>query len=101
MAQFNAQLTQNKVEQSRAVIASKDLKTRRVKSTLEKSLGVIVFSAQSIRNKMDEFRALMATEKPEIVGITESWIHTNARDFEEFEIPGYKMFKKDREGRGG
>ena len=102
MAHFNAQATQNKIEQSGAVIASEDSKTRRIKSNLEKSLRVIVFNAQSIRNKMDEFRALMATEKPKIVGITESWIHTDGRDFEgEFKIPGYKMFKKDRVGRGG
>ena len=45
---------------------------------------------------------LLATEKPEIVGITETWIHTNMRDFEgEFEIPGYKTFKKDRLDREG
>ena len=51
---------------------------------------------------MDLFRALLATEKPEIVGITETWIHTNARDFEGvFEIPGYKTFKKDRLDREG
>ena len=70
-------------------------KTRRVNDNVEKSLRALVFNAQSIRNKMDLFRALLATEKPEIVGITETWIHTNTRDFEgEFEIPGYKTFKK-------
>ena len=53
-------------------------------------------------NRMDLFRALLATEKPEIVGITETRIHTNTRDFEgEFEIPGYKTFKKDRLDREG
>ena len=51
---------------------------------------------------MDLFRALLATEKPEIVGITETWIHTNTRDFEgEFEMPGYITFKKDRLDREG
>ena len=51
---------------------------------------------------MDLFRALLATEKPEIVGITETWIHTNTRDFKgEFEIPGYITFKKDRLDREG
>ena len=51
---------------------------------------------------MNLFRALMATEKPEIVGITETWIHTNTRDFEgEFDMLGYKMFKKDRLNREG
>ena len=44
----------------------------------------------------------MVTEKPDIVGITETWIHTHTRDFEgEFHIPGYKIFKKDRLEREG
>ena len=51
---------------------------------------------------MDLFRSLMAVEKPDIVGITETWISTNTRDFlGEFEIPGYKLFKKDRTGKKG
>ena len=76
--------------------------TRRVKDKVDTSLRVLVFNAQSIRNKMDLFKSLMAVEKPDIVGITESWIHTNTRDFEgEFEISGYRMFKKDRIGKEG
>ena len=63
---------------------------------------MLVFNAQSIRNKMNIFQALIATENPEIIGITETWIHTNTRDFEgEFDLPGYKMFKKDRLDREG
>jgi len=51
---------------------------------------------------MLEFRALLVTEKPDIVAITETWIRTNERDFiGEFEIPGYKLFHKDRTGREG
>ena len=62
----------------------------------------MVFNAQSIRNKLDIFRAHIATEELDIIGITESWIHTNTRDFEgEFELPGYRMFKKDRIGKEG
>ena len=56
-----------------------------------------LFNAQSIRNKMDLFRAMVATEKLDVIGITESWIHEETRDYiGEFEIPGYKLFKKDR-----
>ena len=51
---------------------------------------------------MDSFRALMTVEKPEIVGITESWISTDTTDFiGEFHIPGYKIIKKDRSGKKG
>ena len=63
---------------------------------------MLILNAQSIRNKMDSFRALMVIEKPDIVGITESWISTDTTDFEgEYELSGYKMFKKDRIGRKG
>ena len=53
---------------------------------------------------MSLFKALISTEEPDIIGITETWIHTNTRDFEgEFDMSGYKMFKKyrlDKEGGG-
>ena len=61
-----------------------------------------LLNAQSIRNKMDLFRAMVASEKLDIIGVTESWIHEETRDYlGEFEIPRYKLFKKDRVGRGG
>ena len=66
------------------------------------SLKVFSFNARSIRNKFLEFRALVASEKPKVVAITESWIKTSGRDFEgEFAIPGYNCFHRDREGREG
>ena len=64
------------------------------------SLKVLLFNARSIRNKFLEFRGLVATEEPEIVAITESWVKTSNRDFEgEFMIPGYQLSFKDRVGR--
>ena len=66
------------------------------------SLKVLLFNARSIRNKFLEFRGLVATEEPEIVAITESWVKTSNRDFEgEFMIPGYQLSFKDRVGREG
>lgn len=63
---------------------------------------MMVFNARSIRNKMAEFRSMVATEKLDIIGITESWIRTDTRDFEaEFELLGFKMFRKDRVRREG
>ena len=51
---------------------------------------------------MDSFKALLVLEKPDLVGITESWISTDTVDFEgEYELSGYKMFKKDRIGKKG
>ena len=41
-------------------------------------------------------------EKPDIVGITETWISTTTTDFEgEYDLLGYKMFKRDRIGKKG
>lgn len=55
----------------------------------------MLFNAQSIRNKMHLFRATIASEELDVIGITETWIHASTRDFDgEFEVPGYKMFKK-------
>jgi hypothetical protein len=63
---------------------------------------MILLNARSIRNKLPEFRCLVATETVDIIAVTESWIHTGGNDFEaEFELPGYTMFKKDRIGRQG
>ena len=62
----------------------------------------MVFNAQSIRNKVDSLRALMVAEKPETVGITELWVSTDTTHFEgDFEILGYKVFRKDRLDKKG
>ena len=61
-----------------------------------------MFNARSIRDKFLDLRALVATENPDLVAITESWLKTSSRDFEgEFEIPGYQLFHKDRNNKEG
>ena len=66
------------------------------------SLRALLFNARSIRNKFEEFVALVATEAPHLVAITESWIRTSDRDFEgEYKVPGYQLFHKDRINRQG
>ena len=66
------------------------------------SIQALLFNARSIRNKFPEFVALVSTEKPDLVAITESWIRTSNRDLEgEFAIPGYQVFHKDRVSREG
>ncbi len=45
---------------------------------------------------------LVATEKFDIISITESWLNTNDRDFlAEYNLPGYSIFSCDRENRAG
>lgn len=66
------------------------------------SLNALLFNARSIRNKFQEFVAVLTVEKPDIVAITETWVHTSRRDFEgEFHVPGYLMYHRDRSDREG
>ena len=56
----------------------------------------------SLSNKMDLFRALITEEKRDLIGITETWIDKNTRDFiEEYNVHGYRLFKKDRINKEG
>jgi len=54
-------------------------------------------NARSVRNKMNELRAVCHKEDFDIVAITESWVNVNTRDFiAEFAIPSYTILHKDR-----
>ena len=65
-------------------------------------MNVLLFNARSIRNKFLEFHGIVATEEPEMVAITESWVKSSRRDLEgEFVIPGYHLFLRDRVDREG
>ena len=63
---------------------------------------MILLNARSVRNKILEFKALVATFHYDIVAVTETWLDTERRDFAgEYYLPGYAMFHKDRRGRAG
>jgi len=63
---------------------------------------MMLLNARSIRNKLLEFRCLVATESVDIICITETWLRTDERDFtEEYHIPGYVMYLRDRGQRAG
>ncbi len=51
-------------------------------------------------NRIDEFIAIVQTFKPNIVAITETWLHDQINDAE-IAFNAYHIFCKDREGRGG
>ena len=77
----------------------------KLKGTLnsnKSSLKTVLINARSIRNKLSEFRALVSSENFSIAAVTESWLHTNTRDFiGEYQIPGYTTFYKNRTLREG
>ena len=61
-----------------------------------------LLNARSIRNKWLEFRAIIFTTPVEIIGITETWVDTDDRDFEgENRFPCYLLFHLDRTLYGG
>ena len=53
-------------------------------------------------NKKNELNIMVDDIKPHIIGITESWAHSDITDAE-LGLEGYVMFRKDRIGkkRGG
>ena len=70
--------------------------------TKSKNLKIIFFNARSIRNKFSEIIAFIHSEPIDILGITETWLNTESKDIESaYNIPGYKMFHKDRTAKRG
>jgi len=64
-------------------------------------LSCIYLNARSIVNKVDELNLYITEEKPDIVGISETWLHPDIDD-SEFQFDGYQVFRQDRKtGRGG
>ena len=55
-----------------------------------------------MRNKFDDLAAITFLENFDIIGVTESWIDTEKRDFlAEYNIEGYTLFSCERSGRVG
>ena len=60
----------------------------------------MTINAQSLRNKMNEFKLLVEDKKPQIISITESWGDENTSDGI-FALKGYTMYRDDKSGIGG
>ena len=58
-------------------------------------------NAQSINNKLDEFKLNLDTLRPKIVGITESWCSESSTLEGAISLPDFEIFRDDREGRKG
>ena len=67
-----------------------------------KFLRVLYFNARSIRNKINELKALIAVENIDVIAISETWTNFNTRDYKgEFELSGFQLFNKDRINKRG
>ena len=51
------------------------------------------------KNKRDEIETLLLKKQIDILGITESWTHSEIED-SEINCRGYTLFRKDRENVG-
>ena len=61
-----------------------------------------MFNARSLRNKFTDLEILSATNEYHIIGVSESWLNTENRDFlAEYNLPGYQMFSCERLNRTG
>ena len=61
-----------------------------------------MINARSIRNKFLELETFVASEDYHIVGVSESWLNTESRDFlAEYHLPGYSLFSCERKYRSG
>ena len=62
---------------------------------------MLYINARSLLPNVDELLVLASVDKPKIICITESWMcHDNISD-EEISIPGFQLFRRDRNRHGG
>ncbi len=57
-------------------------------------------NAQSLLSKVDELRINICDLLPDVISITETWLSEQI-DNRELTIPGFRLFRKDRDNRKG
>ena len=61
----------------------------------ENIISCFYANARSIVNKLDELALYVSEEKPDVIGITETWLHEDILN-SEIGFKGYTVFRKDR-----
>ena len=102
LSSFASSNTFSTLDASHSHTTSTPRKVAPQKNQSQPKLKILNLNCQSIVNKVQEFWALVETEKPDIVVGTESWLHPGISDSEVFP-PGYTSFRMDRKSgqRGG
>ena len=68
----------------------------------KREIKAVLINARSLRNKFSDLEELAFTENYDVIGITESWLNTEQRDFlAEYDLPGYHVFSSERSNRAG
>ena len=66
----------------------------------KKSLNLIHVNSHSLIRHFNDISALVSTERPHILALSETWLDSSVGD-SEVHIPGYTLFKFDRNRNGG
>lgn len=72
----------------------------RVISKLKTGLKIIHINAQSLNNKMDEFRYIFISSGLDIICVSETWFHSAVNN-SAYNLPGYNLIRSDRKTHGG
>lgn len=71
----------------------------RVLARRKSGLKIVHINAQSLNNKMDEFRYNFSLSGVDIICVSETWFHPNIQD-SIYDVPGYNLFRADRRTNG-
>ncbi|XP_059217675.1 uncharacterized protein LOC131994805 [Stomoxys calcitrans] len=72
----------------------------RVLSSATSGLKVVHINAQSLNKKIDEFRYIFQNSCVDIICVSETWFRNDILS-QAFNIPGYRLYRADREGHAG
>ena len=63
-------------------------------------MSTAFLNARNIVNTFDEFQVVVHNEEPELIGVSETWLHADI-PYSESELKGYCVYRGDRTQRRG
>lgn len=72
----------------------------RVLAKQKKGVNICHFNAQSLNNKIDEFRFIFENSSVDVICVSETWLKESTPD-SLINLRGYKIFRADRKTLGG
>ena len=70
--------------------------------TVKEHIKACLINARSLRNKFTDLETLAAMDEYHVIGVAETWINTENRDYlAEYQLPGYTFFSCERKQRTG
>lgn len=72
----------------------------RVLSKMKRGVNVVHINAQSLKNKIDEFRYIFESSDVDVIAVSETWFLPELANGL-FSLNGYRLFRSDRIGHGG